>query len=412
MQTVRTRRHNIISHLPGVVGDAKQAKSVLQTWSLFFTDEMLAGIVEYTNIYIDLVSANVINKRKVRPMSLVELKCLIGLLYLLSIHGGNRINLEEFWADDGLGMPRFIASMSLNRFRFLLRMLRFDDKRSRQERREKDLLCPVREIFERFVSNCRQHYCVGEYVTLDEMLWAFRGKCPFRIYMPNKPAKYGIKVYALVDARMNYTTNLEIYSGKQPSNEFLLSNKPDDVVERLCKPLSKSKRNITMDNWFTSYPIAMKMLREYDLTIVGTVKKNKPQLPNIFINPKNRERYSSLFGFQESATLVSYIPNKNKNVILMSTMHHSGQIDESTKELKKPEIITFYNSTKAAVDVVDGMCVHFNVSRNSRRWPLTVFYQLLNIGGINANIIFKANNQIDTERRHFIKELGNFFYYL
>lgn len=32
----------------------------------------------------------------------------------------------------------------------------------------------------------------------------------------------------------------------------------------------------------------------------------------------------------------------------MSTMHHDKSIDESTGEKQKPEMITFYNSTKAA----------------------------------------------------------------
>lgn len=84
-------------------------------------------------------------------------------------------------------------------------------------------------------------------------------------------------------------------------------------------------------------------------------------------------------------------------------MHHSGQIDESTGESKKLEIITFYNATNAAVDVVDGMCAHFNVSRNSRRWPVTIFYQLRNLAGISYIIIIhNANNNISRDRLSFL----------
>ena len=34
-------------------------------------------------------------------------------------------------------------------------------------------------------------------------------------------------------------------------------------------------------------------------------------------------------------------------------MHHDDKIDQDSEDNKKPEIITFYNSTKGGVDVVD-----------------------------------------------------------
>lgn len=50
----------------------------------------------------------------------------------------------------------------------------------------------------------------------------------------------------------------------------------------------------------------------------------------------------------------------------MSTKHHDNAIDESTGEKQKPEMITFYNSTKAGVDVVDELSASYNVSRKLR----------------------------------------------
>ncbi|KAK9730392.1 Transposase IS4 [Popillia japonica] len=56
----------------------------------------------------------------------------------------------------------------------------------------------------------------GENLTIDEKLEAFRGRCKFRQYLPSKPAKCEIKIFALVDAKLFYIYNLEIYTGKQP----------------------------------------------------------------------------------------------------------------------------------------------------------------------------------------------------
>jgi len=139
-----------------------------------------------------------------------------------------------------------------------------------------------------FNENCKKNYCVGEFVTLDEMLLSFRGRCSFRMYIPSKPCKYGIKVFALADAKIYYAYNLEIYCGKQPEGQYEdVSFKPDDVVERMCRPISGSGRNLTIDNWFTSYHIMKKMKHEHNITIVGTVRKNKKQLPPSFVVLQN-----------------------------------------------------------------------------------------------------------------------------
>ena len=61
-------------------------------------------------------------------------------------------------------------------------------------------------------------------------------------------------------------------------------------------------------------------------------------------------------------------------MLLLSTLHNDGNIDDTTGDAKKPEMITFYNSTKGGVDVVDEMCATYNCARNTRRWPMVVFY--------------------------------------
>lgn len=47
-------------------------------------------------------------------------------------------------------------------------------------------------------------------------------------------------------------------------------------------------------------------------------------------------------------------------------MNFDNNIDVSTGELQKPEMITFYNKTKGGVDTVDKICASYNVSRNMK----------------------------------------------
>lgn len=74
------------------------------------------------------------------------------------------------------------------------------------------------------------------------------------------------------------------------------------IVERLVSPISGSSRNITADNWFTSISLVKKLLPNYKLTCVGTIRKNKRELPKEFTETKQRPITSSIFGYKENMT--------------------------------------------------------------------------------------------------------------
>lgn len=238
------------------------------------------------------------------------------------------------------------------------------------------------------------------------MLHPFRGRCGFVQYMPNKPAKYGVKMYALCDAKTHYTFKFEIYCGKQKPGPYEISNKPMDIVKRLVEPLKHTNRNVTTDNYYSSFDLAI-YLRGIGLTFLGTMKKNKPEIPPQFLPNKNREVGSSIFGFQDNCTLVSYATKKNRSVILISTMHDRVEIDEETG---KPEMIMDYNRTKGGVDSVDQKCANYSTKRKTYRWPLSLFFRFFDMANVNAYVLFIANNmnneEIKKRRMDFLETLA------
>lgn len=404
---VRTRPQNIFRGRAGPKGPALQAKTPSDFWELFITPGMVELLVEKTNLLISEKRQNYIQKCKARDTDIVEMKAFLGLILLAGTYHSNRMNLDDLWDTDGTGMEIFRSTMSLHRFRFLLCCIRFDDKATRPSRRLLDKLAPVRDLFEMFVENCLRNYSPSDFVTIDEMLMAFRGRCPFRQYFPNKPAKYGIKIQAMADAKTYYICKMEVYAGKQPDGPFKVDNSSFAVVSRLISEISGSGRNVTFDNWYTTYPLVASLLHDHKLSAVGTLRKNKREIPQEFLSVKNRVACDSMFGFGDNVTLVSYVPQtkKKKNVVLFSSMHHDNKIDPESGDMKKPEIITFYNSTKGGVDMVDQMAGKYNTSRNSRRWPLTLFYSMLNISTINAYILYCHIPENTLKRRKFIKSV-------
>lgn len=121
----------------------------------------------------------------------------------------------------------------------------------------------------------------------------------------------------------------------------------------LCvqEPVVDSNRNITGDNWFNyQYPTVKKTVERQ--TCVDTIGKNKREIPKEFLPVLVRSEIPSIFGFHEYVAFISYQPKNNETVLVFSTMHSTDDIDESTGDKNKPEIVTFYNMTEVGVDLL------------------------------------------------------------
>jgi hypothetical protein len=68
-----------------------------------------------------------------------------------------------------------------------------------------------------FTKNSRDSYHPSKYLTVDEMLLNYQGRCSFRMYIPSKASKFGIKIFCAVDPKTMYLVNSSVYLGKQSS---------------------------------------------------------------------------------------------------------------------------------------------------------------------------------------------------
>ncbi|KAI8128045.1 PiggyBac transposable element-derived protein 4 [Lucilia cuprina] len=313
-----------------------------------------------------------------------ELSAFFGVLIAMGIHNANNERLEALWQSNAF--PLYRATMSGKRFVNIARFIRFDQQNTRETRSLTDKAAPISEIFEMLNANLRQNYRPGENITVDEQLFPFRGRTKFTQYIPSKPAKYGIKLWWVCDAKSYYPLTGQIYTGKTGNNREM--NQGERVVKDLVQQYKNSGRNVTCDNFFTSLPLA-DTLATWGLSLVGTMKKNKSCIPSEFKASPQRPEHSTLFGYGENRTICSYVSKKNKSVILLSTM----PCDNTISDIKqKPNIILFYNQTKGGVDVMDHMLGQYTTKRQTKRWPLALFYNILDISALAAFIIYSENN--------------------
>lgn len=70
-------------------------------------------------------------------------------------------------------------------------------------------------------------------------------------------------------------------------------------------------------------------------------------------------------------------------------------------------MIMDYNETKGGVDTLDKMCAAYDCARNTRRWPMVIFYSMLNIAGVNSMVLYNLQNvNKNMTRRNFLHLLS------
>lgn len=407
----RRQAHNVLRHAGG---PTVQPDNIIDAFHTFFTPEMIEICVHYTNIH----AANIINspdcppyiRDRWRDTDTIEMHAFIGLLLLFGVYRSNNESYEQMWSQD-MGRAIFRACMSLERFKLLLRFIRFDDRLQRIAQQpadlaERDRLAPFRDIWNLFVQSCRNSYRPSENVTIDEQLVGFRGRCPFRVYMPKKPNRYGIKIWICADSTNAYCFNLEIYLGKTG----LERDRPlgQQVIESLVQPLHYSGRNITCDRFFTSMRLADSLLQR-NLTLLGTLAPNKALIPRELTKNRRHRAGSSIITFSGNKTLMFYVPKVSKAVHILSTTHHTADLEVEPPH--KPVMINDYNNTKWGVDAIDQMVGTYSSNRQCRRWPNKLFCNMLDIAALNAYIIYTElypdwNRNRNYKRRLFLAALS------
>ena len=132
--------------------------------------------------------------------------------------------------------------------------------------------------------------------------------------MPSKPAKYGLKSWILADSETYYVSYVTMYTGKDTVNNRGDRGLGEHVVLQATQSVPPG-RNVTTDNFFTSISLARE-LKKRDLTLLGTIKTWRREIPKAVRNYQGRELYSSKFLYTTSdrnpIQLVSYKTKKTR----------------------------------------------------------------------------------------------------
>ena len=151
--------------------------SVGDTFKKIIIVEIVDLIVRCTNkkaktIYDNYNSNNPNSNRSWRPVTTQEMYLFIGILIYSRVNNSNTDHTSAMWKSTFY--PLYRATMGLNRFRAILRFIRFDDANTRQARTEQDNAALTRDVWTMLNSNLSKMYKPTENVTIVSLSRAYQ----------------------------------------------------------------------------------------------------------------------------------------------------------------------------------------------------------------------------------------------
>ncbi|XP_025101120.1 piggyBac transposable element-derived protein 4-like [Pomacea canaliculata] len=224
-------------------------------------------------------------------------------------------------------------------------------------------------------------YIPEQHIIIDEALCPWRGKLSFKVYMKDKPVKWGIKLYHLCESKSGYVWWFEILCG-MPG----LSNRPYDVVQRLLGPLKSLGYCLYTDTYYTSLALA-EDLASSNTGFTGTVLSNIIGLPKEFMNTKLD---TGGVDFRRCKNTVVLRWKDKTDVAVLSTIHRPQMVAVNTRTSvkKRPTAIVDYHKNMGGVDLNDHMISYNAFYRKTTKWWKKLAFHMLTLTMVQAHCLY------------------------
>ncbi|KAL3757005.1 hypothetical protein ACHAWU_003889 [Discostella pseudostelligera] len=202
----------------------------------------------------------------------------IGILILNGAHSGaGQRTSRKYWRSPphGLALPYVMNTMSRNAFEFLRHYIHFADNSKAKAKDEigYDPLFKVSYPLEVMMGGMRQTWTAGKYITINESMIRYMGRAISYVqYMPAKPIKHGIKVYAACCGYSGVLLAFRVFTGNEDSSGF--HNSTITICDTLIRQANLHEqrgRVLVTDNNYTTVALAKYLFVQYRWTLIGTI---------------------------------------------------------------------------------------------------------------------------------------------
>jgi len=377
--------------------DILELETPFQIFKYFFTNDLMDHICSETYKYG-------VQKNSSTPLKInnEDLQKYIGVLIIMSVVTTS--NVRNYWSPV-LGNDQIKNTMSVNVFEKIRANLHFNDNLLTSTGPDRDKICKIRPLIETLIKRFSS-IPIEENLAVDEQICSTKARNSYKVYMPNKPHKWGYTFFVLSGAS-GFAYNLEFFAGQENNTEGRKISEPDlgasaNVVVRLGRVMPKNQNfKLFFDNYYTTLPLLV-YLKKRNILSLGTVRRNRlknvklPDDSDLMKQPRGTTAHCISNVLDTDIVAVTW--KDTKIVSLLSTfaavdpVMKVSRFDRKQKkrvEVDCPNIIQVYNKHMGGVDLLDGLLGRHKIKMRSRKWYMRVFYHLLDVTIVNSWLLHK-----------------------
>lgn len=256
------------------------------------------------------------------------------------------------------------------------------------EKLHQDIHFPLNQFEQKLNEVFKNHWQLSMKISIDEGMLGFRGRVKFKIFMPGKPEKNGLKTFNLCD-HTGYCYDYWIYKGSE-------SNHPTDaagIVLDFMKHVTPGKHVLFADNWYGSEALANELNVKGHYFVLNCRTNRPTQLFSrglVQECPKEKGKWISKFkqSSDETKPLIITAYNDRKLCCFISNAFDSSPI--TTNKQIRPLLVHAYNQGMGGVDLADFGAHQFQFFPHRRsKFTRVVFFGGLKTLQVNAWIAYR-----------------------
>lgn len=364
--------------LTSVLGkdDGLAEKTPFELFKLFYTDDLNQHLVTETKRYADQRNNHTFD------VTVDEMAQFTGIHLFSGYHILPRKRL--YWsADEDIKVPIVSNTMSRNKFESIKQYLHMADNGNL---RQGDKAGKVRPLYDILNGKLQQFGVHHKHLSVDEQMLPYFGMHSAKMYMRNKPVKFGFKFWVLASSD-GYPYHVILYTGKD-STRHEGDSLGSQVVQQLLTVVEHPEcHTITFDNFFTSLEL-LTTLKETGFAATGTIRENRLRdCPLVKSKTMKKEPRGSI-EYRGNGSVVVALWRDNKPVFVAS--NHVGVSPTVSKrrysgaekkhiQINCPIMIDSYNKTMGGVDLLDKFLSTYRPSMRGKKWWFGFYTHAINI---------------------------------
>lgn len=395
-------------------------------FQLIFTDVLFKQIADETNRYAQE------KIKKVTPLpkfsswwgwtdvTLNEMKAFHGVLLNMAMKKNDK--LQDFFSREWLDSSQFFVDcFSRKRFFQIFWALHVSPPDSaiglHLNPQVRSRLSKVKNILDYISEKFLEIYKPHKHLAADESTVSFRGRVLFKMYNPQKPTKWGLRIYVISDSTNGYVCSLIPYYGAVTTESLI---RPDltfterivlQLVANVTNATGQSGYHIYTDRFYTGVTLANELLKQ-KIHITGTVQSNRKHLPDgIRKNKMRLKKHETkcyrtdsmmVLAWHDKRTVWMLSTNGNNLTTIVERKNRSG-----VEQVTKPTVIVDYTSKMGGVDRSDHYISSYGFVTKSLKWWRKLYFWLLEVALVNSFLLYKdycsRNNLVTPSHKTFRK---------